>query len=483
MKEIEIRRPIDAHQLILVLATVFVGLVISLAVSRIGPFALLAIPVLLVTFISFGYPQLGLFAFLLVTYINLSYVLIYFHGLPSIAKPFVGFLVLVVFVRRFIFKDEFRGWSQLAIPLAIYGLLGSLSLLYVANFEQAYLDIIDYFKDALIVLLIVLIISRRKSLHSLFWILLIAGLWMSSITIYQRFTGTYTNNYWGFAATLNSSDVGIRLAGPIRDPNFFAQIILVLVPFAMERYQNEKKPLLKLIAGTAFLLFILTVIFTYSRGGFVALVAVFVVWFIKRPPSPKSATLIVAAGILVFQLLPPNYSDRILSLSSFLPSSTSSIIGDRSFKGRSSENLVAINMFLDHPVTGVGPGNYSVYYQDYSRELGIDSRRGLRSAHSLYLEIIAERGLPGIFVFGLILYLTFRGLFRSEAVLSQRRDAEVADIPVAVLASLAGYLVSALFLHGAQIRYFWVLIGIAWAVTKVIADSPGSLRSRQASEQ
>jgi putative inorganic carbon (hco3(-)) transporter len=466
-------RFINLHQWMLFLGAVSAGLVISFAVAQVGPLALLAVPLLVVVLVSFGYPELGLFAFLFVTYINLSYIFIYFHGLPSIAKPFVGFLVLVVFVRRFIFRDEFHGWSQLALLLVLYGLLGSLSLLYVSNFDQAYLDLIDFIKDGLIVILIIMIISRRKSLRPLIWVLLAAGILMGSISIFQRVTGTFSNNYWGFATITNNTEFGQRLGGPLRDPNFYSQIILVLVPLAMERFLNEKKPLLKLMAGSAFIIYIFTVIFTYSRGGFIALLAAIFIWLVKRPPKPQGATLIAAAALIVFQLLPANYTDRILSLSSFLPGSGTAVVSDGSFRGRSSENLVAINMFLDHPVTGIGPGNYSVYYQEYSRQLGIDPRRGLRSAHSLYLEVIAERGLPGIFLFGLILYLTFKGLFQSEAISLKRKDSELADISVAVLASMTGYLVSALFLHGAQIRYFWVLIGVAWAVKK-IAELPVS---------
>lgn len=474
---------INIRQWLLVLGAMALGLVVSVVVSRVGPLALLAIPLLIIVLVSFGYPEMGLFAFLFATYINLSYVLIYYHGLPSIAKMFVGFLVMVVFVRRFIFKDELRGWSRLAIVLFLFGLLGSLSLLYVSNFEQAYLDVIDFLKDGLIVLLIIMIISRRESLRPMIWVLLAAGLFMAGISTFQRLTGTYSNNYWGFAPTLNSTDVGLRQAGPVRDPNFFSQILVILVPMALERFINEKKPLPKLIAGMAVLIFIFTIIYTYSRGGFLALAASLMVWLVKRPPKPQIATLMIAAGILVLQLLPSNYTERILSLSSFLPGSSTFVTSDQSFRGRSSENLVAINMFLDHPLTGVGPGNYSLYYQEYSRRLGIDPRRGLRSAHSLYLEVLAERGLPGIFLFSLILYLTIMGLIRSEPLSLAKRDHELADISIAVLGSVVGYLVSALFLHGAQIRYFWVLIGIAWAVKKIAETAKSGVGLQEVSDR
>ena len=52
-------------------------------------------------------------------------------------------------------------------------------------------------------------------------------------------------------------------------------------------------------------------------------------------------------------------------------------------------------MWRVHPIMGVGPGNFEQHYLDYSSRIGIDPRAEERSAHSLYLESLAETGLVG----------------------------------------------------------------------------------------
>src|SRR5439155_11568029 len=66
--------------------------------------------------------------------------------------------------------------------------------------------------------------------------------------------------------------------------------------------------------------------------------------------------------------------------------------GTRSVGGRITENRIAIAMFTDHPLTGVGAAQYDFLYRDYARRIGNDPRY-FRQPHSLPLQIAAEQGL------------------------------------------------------------------------------------------
>ena len=103
----------------------------------------------------------------------------------------------------------------------------------------------------------------------------------------------------------------------------------------------------------------------------------------------------VAAMLLPGAYLIPRFWDRIETFRQFKPARHSELLKEPGFRGRLSENLVAVRMFGDHPIIGSGIGNYRPLYQQYARPLGIDPRTIPRRAHNMYLETAAETGLVG----------------------------------------------------------------------------------------
>ena len=118
-------------------------------------------------------------------------------------------------------------------------------------------------------------------------------------------------------------------------------------------------------------------------------------------------------------------------------------------------------MFVDHPVIGVGYGNFEDYYHRYARGLALDGRREERQAHSLYLEVAAQTGLMGLLGFAVLLAYPITGLLRTHASLQHQGRLRDAQHVAAFGISLLGYLMGSLFLHLSYPRYFWLLLGIA----------------------
>jgi O-antigen ligase len=134
-------------------------------------------------------------------------------------------------------------------------------------------------------------------------------------------------------------------------------------------------------------------------------------------------------------------------------------------------------MFADHPVVGVGYGNFEDYYHRYARTLALDSRREERAAHSLYLEVAAETGIVGMAAFALLLLHPIAGTIRTRSALRDQGLSRDAQHVVAFGIALGGYLVGSLFLHLSYPRYFWLLLGIAIAVGAL--SEPASRRLPQ----
>ena len=141
---------------------------------------------------------------------------------------------------------------------------------------------------------------------------------MGTISTYQYLTGTFTNPYWGFGqAALQNISAGVedyRIAGSVGDPNFYAQIMLVLVPIALDRVWNEQKPLLRGIAGFTLVVCLLTIVFTFSRGAILGLLVVGILVIIRRPPSLVAIFFTAVLLIPALTYIPESYLERVSSL-------------------------------------------------------------------------------------------------------------------------------------------------------------------------
>jgi putative inorganic carbon (HCO3(-)) transporter len=211
----------------------------------------------------------------------------------------------------------------------------------------------------------------------------------------------------------------------------------------------------RLLAMACVAVILLAVVFTYSRAAFIALamVSVLIMYDLNINPT-KVVMVVIPIIIVILLLLPPNYVNRLLTLEE----ATSAQSNEQSLKGRYSELIVAIQMFLDHPIIGVGVGNYSAHYQEYSTRLGIDDRSQAREAHNYYTELAAEKGFVGIVAFVIMLIAIFNSIRRSKRQLQEIGRLDLIPWICAVQYGFISYLFTSLFLHDSYSRYFWLLV-------------------------
>jgi len=424
----------------------------------------------------------GLFFLVVMTYARISDVAVHFYGAPSLAQPFIAFLGLLVLIRWLVNGEAPRGFLQPTLSIAAYGIVIFLSLIYASDPLRAQTGLANFLKDAVIAVMVVLLIQSKDCFRLAIWGFLSVGILLGSIAVYQYLTGSFNNPYWGLAESQVMNIVnrveGYRIMGTFLDPNFFAQIMVVIIPLALNRLLYEEKLFHKFLAIWSLAASFLTVIFTFSRGGFLALILVLgfiVLW--RKPPL-----VAVLSGLLILLLLipflPPSYFERIQTILDYLPFRGSDIRGEVSFRGRLSEYEVGWQMFTENPILGIGYENFPAYYLDYSTKLGLDPRRTERSAHSLYLEILAEQGLVGMFFFGLILYSVFKSLTKCRKIFLKIEMQGYADIALAFQIGFIGYLSAAVFIHGAFPRNLWLLIGMGLGAAQMaVNEEEGALKA------
>ena len=479
---------VDKLSILFILLALILGAAISLAVFNFGWVTIIVLPVVALVFATIWNPNLGLASLIILIFIQLQRVVTEFHDLPGPGQPLVAFLLLVIAIRVVIFNERPASWIKNSFILGVYLIFLITSVIAANQLSPALEELIDVAQNLVVASIILHIIQDSRSLKNAIWAIIFSGAIMASISVFQRITGSYGNNYWGFGGWEFSGYVGRpRLTGPYETPNPYAQVLVLIFILALDRLWHDSKFRLRVWAGFSAVVCALALIFTDSRGGFLNLMVTVFVFFLFNRPNIKFILVILLIAMGVAQVVPANFTDRILTLAELNPFQwNTQQITDESFRGRTSENLAAWRMFLDHPVLGVGLNNYSTFYQDYSREIGLDNRREARDPASLYLQLLAEQGLVGTVVFLAIIVAVFLQLFRSFSGFKEIRRSDEMYISAALLAALAGYMFMSLYRNNAYTNVFWVFIAVCMSAFQVYGNvtsrkSKPSLKSRNIS--
>jgi putative inorganic carbon (hco3(-)) transporter len=150
----------------------------------------------------------------------------------------------------------------------------------------------------------------------------------------------------------------------------------------------------------------LAVVMTFSRGGFLGLLAIALFYVFKLARRKAGAIALIAGSMtLLFAVAPGGYGSRLSSILHADQDETGSSQTRIDLLTRSTELMVS------HPIVGLGLGNFHIY------------SIGEQRAHNAYLEIGAELGLVGLIAYLIILFNPFRYLRKIE---SETRPGEVA---------------------------------------------------------
>jgi O-antigen ligase len=136
---------------------------------------------------------------------------------------------------------------------------------------------------------------------------------------------------------------------------------------------------------------------------------------------------------------------------------------DASLQNRAGAAEVALAIFADHPLAGVGGDNYPVVYFPYA--LRLNTPGAASRSHDLYLQVAAETGLLGLITFGSVIVLALRACWRRRSAAIRAKDRMTEGLVISCLLALAAYLIGSVFLPAAYPRYLWILIGLVMAAT------------------
>lgn len=290
--------------------------------------------------------------------------------------------------------------------------------------------------------------NNKKQINILIKSYMFLSFVLCSIGIVQYFTGFALDEK--FIKTYEFGGA-IRIASTLSHPNAYAgYLILIIFPVIMLSIYEKNKS--KKIVYILFSILVFTnLLMTYSRNallGFaIGVVVLALLYSIKL--------LFAFSGFGILTLLIPSVFHRVRDITNLAQN-----------ESRIKLWKTALMMIKEHPLLGVGNGNYVSQYDTYIQKYRLDYNSYTHyPTHNSYLKVQSELGIVGIVSF---LGIVITGLFRVKKLYSTTRDKFHNAFYMGVMASMVAFLFmnlsDNLFFVPKATTYFWFLLATAEAL-------------------
>jgi putative inorganic carbon (hco3(-)) transporter len=317
---------------------------------------------------------------------------------------------------------------------------------------EFFLDVFS--KSVILFFMVVNLLPNRTRLRQMIW----------GVSIFSTIdAGIAIKNYLGgnvlFSGSAGRAKGGY--SGVSGDPNDLALCLNIALPFIWYLRESSQNRLEKMLLTGMLLGCVAGVVVSFSRGGFLGLMGLFVyvVIILTRKNGPAVLVKAVLLGVLFFAFSPGGYTERMQSISDTSKDET----GSANVRWETMKRAALIS--LQHPF-GAGLKMHNILLTD-------SHNRMAAGVHSAFIEVAADLGIVGGILF-LVMFLKLilaMQAIRNSSVMSEdsKRLAQAAEV------SLVAFGVSGMFLAVAYQAPFYLLAGIAIGIKDVAgrADNDG----------
>jgi len=253
-----------------------------------------------------------------------------------------------------------------------------------------------------------------------------------------------------------------RTISTFGQPNFLASWLVMVIPLSFYLIYRNKKFLLKFLYFLILLAQIACLFFTSSRGGFVALgiigmIFVFYLVFFSKLKKYYKFLAGLGLGILLIS--------GVVGLNIFLPGRFAGLLNFKSGSLAARVNFysASVDAIAEKPFFGYGLENSGeIFINHYQPDWGIYGNIGSSTdkAHNLILDITLATGFFGL-IFYVILYYYFFRLAGKNI-----RQKKMSALSLTLALGGAAYLISLMFSFSviAGEVYFWLYLALLAAI-------------------
>jgi putative inorganic carbon (hco3(-)) transporter len=355
-------------------------------------------------------------------------------GTPMLAADFPGFVAATVLL---------SAWSLASALWAPDRILAASTAFRLAL-------------SAVLVFIVYAAIQERRHVRWLVWSFII---------------GVFFAQVIGFLHLYPSSNDG-RLSGGFDDPNELASVDVTGMVLAAFAFVAARGRTIRWVFLPAAALFGLALIGTDSQAGVLAMGVALVLSLVFSGRARRLAVTAVAALLLV-----ATFYYTIVTAPVLLETITSS----QNVGARESLWAVATQATKDHPVVGVGAGNFPVVSASYTlSDLNLPRADAVLQGHivhNTYLEVLTELGPIGLLLFmSVIAYSLWLGVVAVRQF-ERAGEWELEMLTRGIVIGTAAMLTASIFATATYEKQLWLLFALAPALAGL------ARRSLRASER
>jgi len=342
-------------------------------------------------------------------------------------------------VRQLWLIGALAGWAIVTVPFSIWP-GGSVAFLTG-----------QYFKTLAIFWLLSHTAVTLLRLRQVAWSLSLMAVGLAMFTIYNYASGVFIDQ------AANQDRVVGNEGALTKNPNDLALMVNIIIPLTAALLLSSMHAAVRATLLGMLALEGLTVILTFSRGGFLTLGAIILVymWKLRRRAERVWMYGLLVVVLLCVPLLPSTYFDRMSTIIHTEADSTGSA-GERW-----TDMMIAMKHAFSSPIVGAGVG---------MNVLAMNEARGggWRPVHNVFLELTLDLGVPGVLVFVALLVACLKSTIQVQQRAARAPDMKtLGQLAEGIQISLLAFTLAALFHPVSYHPYFYYLAALALAAHAV----------------
>lgn len=407
----------------------------------------LVVPAAVVVVLILLNPYLGVVIYLLFEYLR-PYDII--PALLPLKLPMAVVIVTTVSWVIRLARTKRLVWNEFSWLYVAFVALVGFTVVSADNYYFA----LQVSREVLVVFLMFLaatnIVDRYERLQKIVWLMLLIHFVHAVRGIYN-----YVFSEVGRISQHTSGAVGTSF---LADENDFALALNVMIPFAFFTLVYSKKFYLKAVSFVVLAGFVFGVMSSFSRGGWVGLVAAIAFCLLRTRRRVLSFSLAAVLAVALLLIAPGEYWEEINTISDTRESTAAT---------RLNYWKAAVKMYLDHPIVGVGANNGGPFMPDYVTGYDNPATQWGRAFHGTLPQVLAELGSIGIALYVAMIVLALRYLLRirksASAAGSRVEAVRYAD---SITGGIVAYLVTGTFLSTAYFPQLWTLFTLTMVLVR-----------------